>query len=81
MKSTKMRFEKELIPSGYLTGILQNLSIQFLTDREPSRPAVAPFSSTDQPNDAFVPLHIVYPPEIAEDEDDDEVMMDFVSGK
>jgi len=80
MKSMKMRSEKELIPSGYLIGILQNLYTRFLMDREPSRPAVAPFSSTDQPDDAFVPLHIAYPPERTEDEDN-EVMMDFVSGK
>jgi hypothetical protein len=34
----------------------------------------------DQADDGFVPLHIAYPPERPEEEDD-EVMMDFVSGK
>ena len=48
--------------------------------RETPRPAVAPFSSMDQADDGFVPLHIAYPPESTEEEDD-EVMMDFVSGK
>jgi hypothetical protein len=80
MKSTKMRFKKEIIPSDCLIGISFPCDRGSNGDREPPRPAVAPFSSMDQAEDSFVPLHIAYPSEGTSSEED-EVMMDFVSGK
>ena len=56
-----------------------------ITNRDAPRPAVAPFSAASEPNgmvdDRFnKPLEeIGYPPETSEEED--EVMMDFVSGR
>ena len=49
--------------------------------RDEPRPAVAPFSASE-PNGMMVEearIHVGYPPELPEEED--EVMMDFVSGR
>jgi hypothetical protein len=51
-------------------------------DRDEPRPAVAPFSSSE-PNGMMDEeeerIQVGYPPEVSEEEDD--VMMDFVSGR
>jgi len=50
--------------------------------RDAPRPSVAPFSESDQNgmvDDESTPPEIRYPPEKPEEED--EVMMDFVSGR
>ena len=65
------------LPHWYRPTLLQDL-----TGRDAPRPAVAPFSASDQNgmiDDEFKPLQLGYPPEKSEEEDD--VMMDFVSGR
>ena len=52
-----------------------------LTIRDAPRPAVAPFSAAEQNvmvDEEIKPVQIGYPPET---EEEDEVMMDFVSGR
>ena len=66
-----------LTPSAFLIGIFSHpgLASNF---REPPRPAVAPFSESDQNGMVDEPR---YPPERTSEEQEDEVMMDFVSGR
>src|SRR5271170_3121861 len=75
MMSTKMKSVRERIHLASLIGI--HLPFSISDCREPPRPAVAPFSESDQ-NGILDELQ--YPPE-RKSEEEDEVMMDFVSGR
>jgi hypothetical protein len=77
MKCMKRRY----VLAHSLWDSLIGIRLLDITDRrDEPRPAVAPFSS-DQNGmiDEDENLHIGYPPEPAEEEDD--VMMDFVAGR
>lgn len=78
MKSMKRRYKQAHSRLASLTGTLLR---RRANDRDEPRPAVAPFSSSE-PNgmmDEEERIEVGYPPEVSEEDDD--VMMDFVSGR
>ena len=73
-------YEEELRDGSYTLGLPHWYSLPAVlvsNFRETPRPAVAPFSESDQNGMVEEPR---YPPERTSEEDD-EVMMDFVSGR
>jgi hypothetical protein len=78
MKCTKRNSETEVLCLDFLIG--NKLPVGVSNFREAHRPAVAPFSDENgMADDGEGTLRIGYPEEQSESED--EVMMDFVSGR
>jgi hypothetical protein len=74
----KRKYELGHSPLDCLIGISPASKLMI---RDEPRPAVAPFSATESNGmmDEEERIHVGYPPELPEEED--EVMMDFVSGR
>jgi len=78
-------YEEEINEGSFALGLphwYYNSNSQMLINRDAPRPAVAPFSSSDHDgmvDDDLKPLQDRYTPDNSDEED--EVMMDFVSGR